>query len=1141
MKTFVQTLLLLLNGLLFVFPQSPSARSQSAVPLWSHVVPPVKGVVSSTPVGVVVTTNVVVVEGAGNASSHNRASGLRRSDGAQMWQTPEDALGNEILSPLHSASVVFFVPSPEGQGHGTQAVDAQTGLTLWQTSGTDVCQMLIGVYDSVTALADTTGRLLQLVNTRTGKKLDPKQDADHALIAGEITPRSGATIPVTVLGRPCLLDLNTATLVPVPWAQVVPAWDNPEIRPGSAEFIGLITRPTPKPSLPGGNATLIVRVDEDNGMPGHSLFPKYLVGLSALGKHRWQYPTSVSPPDKVDWSDRIQAAWVANSAGVIIAQTQNRHLSGVDVRTGKRIWQRVLPNMVAGGSVYDRGVLALSISTTQSKREGNVTSRSFPVQRRLDYVDARTGKVSCAANLTLGTTPGWYVTTSLSAVGEQVFVVTPNRIYVYNGRNLLQSVLPASPQMTPAPKQASAPSTPRYLYTPLNSLPPNPECEEKGTQALAINNRGQIVGQSWERPVLWQNGKVRVLPLLPGDNVGGAYAINNQGDVLIHSERRENAQAALWRAGRLIRLGTLGGRESHVVAANEKGQVIGYSTTSPDNPGGVAEHPFVWRNGKIRDLGTLPGYHSGRPTAINRRGQIVGFCYNGPNFHYDAPFRDQRAFVWDNGKMRDLGALPGDRYSRAEGINNSGQIIGESARNAAPKYQGRAVTWRQGRIIDLGALGDGRSRATHINDAGDILGESPVTPKGFWQPVRWHEGRMQPLPPPANTDVVDVRGLDAQGRIYLPAWPAGKLQHAYVWQKGAYKLLPLFPPTAANVPANSAAAAQNAPNIQSVTATGRVLFTPALGGQLFVYENGSTRPVLRPDQFIVNNGINALYATDAGDFLGDAMPSSYRVRRDFLLRQGKIVPFFAHDPKRVATLAGLNDVGQVVGQQILANDVAHNDPLRQAFVPRGFVWQNGKTIWLNANTIPGFVLTPSAINNRGQIVGMLALHSLRFNNSSADGPTLWENGKTRKLNNLALEPVAINDAGLIAGYVQRGIETVEAEPRAASYTAPAVWQNGRETQLVTGQAFDSHAVHALNRQGQVVGDTNAGAFVWQAGKMLFLSSVLPPTQNWKQSTATGINDRGQIVGSNTLQEPSTQERHVIDIVSHAFLLTPKPQ
>ena len=65
-------------------------------------------------------------------------------------------------------------------------------------------------------------------------------------------------------------------------------------------------------------------------------------------------------------------------------------------------------------------------------------------------------------------------------------------------------------------------------------------------------------------------------------------------------------------------LGTLGGKESAATAVNERGQVIGESTTA-----GGATHAFLWQDGKMRDLGTLGG-QSSSPTAINDVGQVVG-------------------------------------------------------------------------------------------------------------------------------------------------------------------------------------------------------------------------------------------------------------------------------------------------------------------------------------------------------------------------------------------------------------------------------------------------------------------------------------------------------------------------------------
>jgi probable HAF family extracellular repeat protein len=49
---------------------------------------------------------------------------------------------------------------------------------------------------------------------------------------------------------------------------------------------------------------------------------------------------------------------------------------------------------------------------------------------------------------------------------------------------------------------------------------------------------------------------------------------------------------------------------------NDRGQIIGITSVRH-------QHAFLWANGKRRDLGTLGGLES-EPVAINERGQIVG-------------------------------------------------------------------------------------------------------------------------------------------------------------------------------------------------------------------------------------------------------------------------------------------------------------------------------------------------------------------------------------------------------------------------------------------------------------------------------------------------------------------------------------
>ena len=74
---------------------------------------------------------------------------------------------------------------------------------------------------------------------------------------------------------------------------------------------------------------------------------------------------------------------------------------------------------------------------------------------------------------------------------------------------------------------------------------------------------------------------------------------------------------------------------------NDSGQVVG------DTLIGEASHAFLYQNGLMQDLGTLPGGTGSDATAINNNGQIVGWSgVGGGGFH---------AFLYQNGLMQDLG------------------------------------------------------------------------------------------------------------------------------------------------------------------------------------------------------------------------------------------------------------------------------------------------------------------------------------------------------------------------------------------------------------------------------------------------------------------------------------------------------
>jgi probable HAF family extracellular repeat protein len=137
----------------------------------------------------------------------------------------------------------------------------------------------------------------------------------------------------------------------------------------------------------------------------------------------------------------------------------------------------------------------------------------------------------------------------------------------------------------------------------------------------------------------------------------------------------------------------------------------------------------LWRDGAMLDLGAPAGTQHAKPTGINEAGQVVGYAYN------TAENIDARAFLWDNGTFRDLGALdPGDTVVRANAINNLGQVVGSSGVISGPWH---AFLWQDGRMQALSAA---ESAAYAINDAGQIIGLDGT------QPVLWQSGTRTPVP-----------------------------------------------------------------------------------------------------------------------------------------------------------------------------------------------------------------------------------------------------------------------------------------------------------------------------------------------------------------------------------------------------------
>jgi len=221
-------------------------------------------------------------------------------------------------------------------------------------------------------------------------------------------------------------------------------------------------------------------------------------------------------------------------------------------------------------------------------------------------------------------------------------------------------------------------------------------------QALAINERGQVAGIAETatkdstclapnqvlrfEAALWSaSGQVQELPPFPGDTVGFALGMNNNGLVVGSSGTCDNTtvvglelgpRAVLWDNGTPIDLGSLGGTMANTAAAvNDAGVVVGGSDLASEMPGypGVQVHGFLWtKSGGMQDMGTVGQDFSSLPTAINNKGQVTGMsCDDQGNC---------RAFLWQGGVMSDVNSLvPADAplyLVMPLAINDSGTIAG---------------------------------------------------------------------------------------------------------------------------------------------------------------------------------------------------------------------------------------------------------------------------------------------------------------------------------------------------------------------------------------------------------------------------------------------------------------------------------
>ena len=276
------------------------------------------------------------------------------------------------------------------------------------------------------------------------------------------------------------------------------------------------------------------------------------------------------------------------------------------------------------------------------------------------------------------------------------------------------------------------------------------------TDARDINDRGQVIAYVTESKtfpaarlfLVDATGAHLIAPPVGTETMGfeGGEAINNAGQTAFNTQTDGSLpiRAFLDDHGALTDLGHLPLRDFeanfdqvNVHALSNSGMAAGYSQISLKDADGLPllpTHAFLWQKGKMTDLGVLPGYDDSSATALNDKGDVVGTMSHQADNDSAVPFFKGHGFLWHSGHLTDLGTLPGCRDTEPMGINNRGQIVGNSYNivnegGGSFSQSGGALgsgvfLWQNGKMIDLQRLvpPDWQLQtAVAINDRGDIL------------------------------------------------------------------------------------------------------------------------------------------------------------------------------------------------------------------------------------------------------------------------------------------------------------------------------------------------------------------------------------------------------------------------------------
>jgi len=390
----------------------------------------------------------------------------------------------------------------------------------------------------------------------------------------------------------------------------------------------------------------------------------------------------------------------------------------------------------------------------------------------------------------------------------------------------------------------------------------------------------------------------------------------------------------------------------------------------------------------VTDLGTLGGpigYGSiGGDGAqlLNNAGAVVSFADtplpdpNSQYFCYDPDCYQAHAFLWQDGVMTDLGALPGNNNSAAGSINSHGWVTGQSQSSTIDPNLGfpefRAVLWRENQISDLGTLPGGtEALGIYVNDSDQVVGFSdngipdPFSSFFFFTGTQihtflWKNGAME--------DIGTLGGPDAVPFGNCGVLPPGQIVGASYtsFNPNPVTLRPTIDPFfwKDGVMTDLGTLGGTTGNAQCGNSRGQIIGNSDLSGDLvshaFLWQGGAMSDL----GTLGGDSSTALWLNERGDVAGFAdLPglAGGQAHHPALWKHGKIRDLGTVAGDSCGQAKSVNARGQVVGGTSDCSNFLH-----------AFLWEEGGPMLDLNSLIPGdsgLKLTFAInINDRGEIL-----------------------------------------------------------------------------------------------------------------------------------------------------------------------------